>query len=277
MTSWDLFESCLPAIEAVTARVCRRARLYGADAEDFASSVRLALMEDDCAILRRHEGRASMEGYLSVIIQRMLADERIRALGRWHPSREATRIGPAAVQLEMLLRRDGKTLDEAFALARGAHPSLTKSDAEQIAARLPQRVPRLREVELEDGVDVASAQTADEHLLEAEDSRVSERASRVVRDTLSAYPLEERMLVRLHHGASMSIADVARMLQLPQRPLYRRIEKIMASLRRALTDAGIDAATLTEKAAQELNFGWSEQTEPARQTLRDEDTERTMP
>ena len=42
-----LFESNLDVIDRVIAGVCRRARINGADAEDFASSIKLALIEND--------------------------------------------------------------------------------------------------------------------------------------------------------------------------------------------------------------------------------------
>src|SRR5687767_9861715 len=98
MSSTTQFEENLGAIERAIARVCREARLDGADAEDFASSVRLALLADDCAILRKFEGRSSMPTYLTIVVRRLLFDE-LRATGRWYASSEAQRRGPVAVQL----------------------------------------------------------------------------------------------------------------------------------------------------------------------------------
>jgi hypothetical protein len=53
----------------------------------------------------------------------------------------------------------------------------------------------------------------------------------------------------------MSIADISRMMRLPQRPLYRRIEKVLMTLRRALVDAGIDATAIPGLVSHEMNFG----------------------
>ena len=36
------------------------------------------------------------------------------------------------------------------------------------------------------------------------------------------------MLIRFRFGSSMSIADISRILRLPQRPLYRRLEALLA-------------------------------------------------
>ena len=44
----------------------------------------------------------------------------------------------------------------------------------------------------------------------------------------------------------MSIADISRMIRLPQRPLYRRIEALNQRLREALLAAGLHAASLME-------------------------------
>src|SRR5688572_4266032 len=104
MNPKDLFETNLGTIERVIAVVCRRARLFGPDAEDFASEVRLALIENDYEILAKYEGRSSLDTFLTVVIQRLLADARTRAKGRWHASTEAQRLGPVAVQLETLVR-----------------------------------------------------------------------------------------------------------------------------------------------------------------------------
>ena len=55
----------------------------------------------------------------------------------------------------------------------------------------------------------------------------------------------------------MTVADVARMMQIEQRPLYRRIEASLRTLRQALTEAGADADTITELIGspfQSMNF-----------------------
>src|SRR5262249_59206322 len=53
-----LFEENLPLIERVIVYVSRKNGLVGADAEDFASIARLALMENDFSILAHYDGRA---------------------------------------------------------------------------------------------------------------------------------------------------------------------------------------------------------------------------
>ena len=66
------------------------------------------------------------------------------------------------------------------------------------------------------------------------------------------------MIVRCRFGSGMSIADISRVLRLPQRPLYRKLESIVADLRRALIAAGIDsraAESLIGSSMVALDFG----------------------
>ena len=258
MNLQELFEANLGTIERVIAIVCRRGRLFGPDAEDFASEVRLALIENDYAILAKYEGRSSLDTFLTVVIQRLLADARTRAKGRWHASNEATRLGPAAVLIETLIRRDGRSIDEAMPHVRAAHPGLTRDDVDAILAKLPERVGRPRPVDLE-AVEplIASSDATDARAIANEKLRISMKAGGAVRNVLRTLPLEDRMLIRLRFGSDMSIADISRMMNLPQRPLYRRLESLLVRLRGALTEAGIDGATAESLVGRdhEIDFG----------------------
>jgi RNA polymerase sigma factor (sigma-70 family) len=236
-----LFDENLALIDRVIGRVCAKAGLTGADAEDFASDVRVGLLSDDCAILREWEQRASLATYLIIVVQRMYADARRQVAGKWRPSAEARRLGEAAVTLERLMHRNGRTFDEALAVARGVDPSLTPDRARAMMERFPKRMPRPRLVELDPDAEIpAHHGFADARAAEVEARRLSERTAAVMRETLGAMALEDRMIVRLRFGKGMTIADVARILALPQRPLYRRIEAILDRFRRALRAAAID-------------------------------------
>jgi RNA polymerase sigma factor (sigma-70 family) len=260
MSPEELFQANLALVERVISGVCRRAGLRDADAEDFASSAKLALIENDYAILRGYEGRAPLGAFLAVVVQRLLAREWTRLRGRWHPSAEAERNGPAAVLLEKLTVREGRSLDDAIEIVRTVHPSLDRARARELAATLPQRAPRLRLVPLPDQeLSVAAPDSADARVNEADTLRASERAARVVRETLAALPLQDRMLMRFHFGAEMSIADASRMLGVPQRPLYRRIEALLRQLRGALEREGVGASAVEDMigagASESSDFG----------------------
>lgn len=266
----ELFESNLELIDRVIAAVCRRARLFGADAEDFASSARIALIENDYAILRKYSGRSSFAAYLGVVVQHLLSDQRTHDLGRWHPSREAERFGKAGVLLETLLHRDRRSFDEALPLVQALDATLTRQCAAEIAARFPPRSTRPRAVELAEDVPIAAAEAADGRILDADRRRLGAEASRVVRDIMAALLDEDVMILRFRFGSGMSIADISRMLRLPQRPLYRRLESLLARIRAALGAAGVDAQDLTALIGEvhEMDFGlavWKN--DSARQSL----------
>lgn len=265
----ELFETNLSLIDRVIGRVCAKAGLSGADADDFRADAHLALLENDCAILRQWEGRSALTTYLMVIVQRLYADTCVRAAGRWHPSAEAKRMGEAAVALEYAVRRQGRSIDEALPAARAIDPSLTRDRAREIVDRLPERAPRPRLVALDPEAEIPTARdAADTRAVATEAERLARRTSRIVRETIEGMPLEDRMIVRLRYGSGMSLADVARMLRLPQRPLYRRIESILDRLRSAVRHAGIESDAIEEligSPISAMDFGLRK-TDEARQT-----------
>jgi RNA polymerase sigma factor for flagellar operon FliA len=259
MSPAELFAANLPLVDRVIAGVCRRAGLRAADAEDFASTVKIALMENDYAILRAYEGRSSLGTFLTIVVQRLLSRERSRIWGRWHSSAEAERLGEAAVLLEKLLLRDGRSLEEAIPFVRAVDPSLDRRSVQELVERLPERAARPRLVPLPEETDVAAPEGADARASEAESRRISARAAAVVRETLESLPLEDRMLIRFRFGAELSIADASRLLGVPQRPLYRRIEALLVMLREELERAGVGATEVSDvisaAAADGIDFG----------------------
>ncbi|HEX9984923.1 MAG TPA: sigma-70 family RNA polymerase sigma factor [Thermoanaerobaculia bacterium] len=258
-TDTTLFEENLEAIEQAIAQVCRNVRLYGADAEDFASSARIALLANDCAILRRHEGRSSLSSYVIIVVRRLFIDQK-RTEGRWYASAEATRRGEAAVMLERLLRHEGRSLADALVLTKAAHPDADSGQLEAVAAALPQRAPRPRLVAVVDGDEerFAGAAKADDLVTALDLRQRSDRASRAVQAAFAAMTAQDRVALRLRFGKGMAVSDIARALGIEQRPLYRRLEALLATLRQELNKAGIDAADAAEligMAGGRLDFG----------------------
>lgn len=256
----ELLEQNLASIERIVVAACRRARRYGPDAEDFAASVHLALIDNDYAVLRKYQGRSAFTTYLTVVIERMMEDDRNRTLGRWRASAEAVRLGSAAMLLESLVRRDRRSLDEALPIVQGVDPSLTREQAAAMLGQIPERAARSQVTPL--GEVVAEMRTPDETdalALSNEARRLSARTNEVVRKTLAALPAEDRALLQFRFAESMKIADISRMLRLPQRPLYRRIEALLKRFRTSLAAAGVDggaAADLLQKTSVDaLDFG----------------------
>src|SRR5215510_13971859 len=67
MTREELFLAHYELIERLIAWVCARRGLRSADAQDFASKVKLRLVENDYEILGKFEGRSSFQTYLAVV------------------------------------------------------------------------------------------------------------------------------------------------------------------------------------------------------------------
>ncbi|HYI12089.1 MAG TPA: sigma-70 family RNA polymerase sigma factor [Thermoanaerobaculia bacterium] len=254
----EFLEANLAVVERAIAAVCAHASLYGADAEDFGSAAKLALLEDDCAVLRKWEGRSSFATYVTIVFRRLLIDQQ-RAAGRWYASAAARRQGEAAVLLERLIRRDRKGLDEALAIVRREHPEVSPGQLAALAAELPERAPRLRLVAIAEGDEerFAATDAADERVAELDRSRRSQEASEVVQAALRAMSPEDRVILRLRFAEQAAIAEIARTLGIDQRPLYRRVVALLATLRRALESAGLDAAAIGDligTAGERLDF-----------------------
>lgn len=220
------------------------ARCHGVgddEAEDFASWVRLRLVEDDYAILRRFRGESAVTTYLTVVIAMLWRDYRAAHWGRWRPSAAARRLGALAVRLETLVYRDGYRLKQAGELLRTTgETDLGDRELGQLLGELPPRAP-LRPVLVgaEPLEGAAGASRADERVVAGEDDAERRAAERALHGALDRLPPEERMMVKLRVWEELSVADVARALGTAQKPLYRRFERVFARLRDDVVAAGV--------------------------------------
>jgi len=237
----ELLTANLGVIDRAVAYATRRYRLDPNDAEDFAAIVKLKLVENDYAIIRAYEERSRFSTYISIVVQRMALDFRTHAWGKWHSSAEAKRLGPLAVELERHLVRDGRTMDEALSVLSSRHEDVTRESLQSLAARLPQRAPRHREVAIEaaESVAVIRPSAVEEPVLDGERRQQSRRLSEVMADVLARLPEEERLVLQLRFEGGMTVAQIARMLNLDQRLLYRQIERRMRDIKTELVRNGI--------------------------------------
>jgi RNA polymerase sigma factor for flagellar operon FliA len=249
----------LREVDRVIAIVCGRNAFYGADAEDFNSWVKLRLIDNDAAILRKYEKRSSFATYISVVIHRLLLDYRNHLLGKWRPSAAAKRLGAAAVALEKLLHRDRRPLDDAIRELKGVGHDANELYA--LAVRLPSRYPRRYiPIDLVDTALSVAAETVEQHTSSREHAILASVAGVVVRAALAELGVDDRQLFQLHFGSGMTIAEIARALQVEQKPLYRRMQRILAAIRSRLESSGIgsvEAEDLVESVC-ELDFGLGE-------------------
>jgi RNA polymerase sigma factor (sigma-70 family) len=237
----ELLTSNLALIERAVGFAARRYRFDPSDAEEFAAVVRLKLVDNDYAIIRAYEARSSFATYISIVIQRLALDYCIHVWGKWHPSAEAKRIGALAIEIEQLLLRDGRTIDEALVILGRKHDNITRESVTAIAERLPVRAPRHRDVDVEKAefVSVSRPDEVEEPLFAVDRRRASERLSSIMSAVIARLPEDERLILQLRFEGGMTVPQIARSLGLDQKLTYRRIEKRIRDMRRELERAGI--------------------------------------
>lgn len=247
----DPFAEHLQLIERAIRFVCRRRGLSEAEAEDFASALRVKLLEDDRAVLRKFRGRSRLETYLVTVAQRFYLDWRISQWGKWRASAEARRRGGTAMALERLLYREGFGFDEACRVLRDNH-GVTASAAElaELAGRLPARTGRRLVGEEALAHRPAAEPPPDEAVAAGEAGEAVERALDELAPALAALEPEDRLILRLRFEDGLQVVAIARVLGLEARPLYRRIERLLKALRRELEAQGLSARELTEALAR---------------------------
>jgi RNA polymerase sigma factor (sigma-70 family) len=247
----------LDLIERVIRFTSRRQRLDESEGEEFASIVKLKLVENDYAIVRKFEGRSHFATFITIVVQRMLLDYRIHQWGKWHASAEAKRLGDMAVELEQLLHRDGRTIDDALPLLQAKHPDATREAIEALAGRLPERRARRRMVDLSEAETVTVEPESEDQVLNAERERTCRQLSSAMREAISRLPENDRLLLHLRFGCRLTGPQIARSMHIEQKLLYRRIDKLMHDLRAELERAGIaprDAADLIGREGTQLDF-----------------------
>jgi RNA polymerase sigma factor (sigma-70 family) len=249
--SRDLFESHLPLVERLLRSVCRRNAFPPDESEEFASWAKLRLIDGDYAVFRKFEGRSSLPTYLATVVANLFRDYRIHRWGKWRPSAEARRLGTVAVQLETLTSRDGRSLAEAIAVLR-TNFGVTRpaAELEALAARLPARAPR--RFEGEEVIErLRAPEAADEGVREGERRALAARAETAVSRALGGLEPEERLLLKLRFADGLAVVDIARLLGVPAKPLYGRLERALAGVRRDVERAGLAASEVLAL------LGWS--------------------
>jgi RNA polymerase sigma factor (sigma-70 family) len=236
------------AIEQAIGIISSRARLSGPDAEDFASTVRLHVLKDDCAVLRKFSGRSSIRTFLVAVVEHCYQDWRNARWGKWRPSESAKRAGELGMRLERLLVRDRCTLDQAYETLRTNYGlKVSEAEVEALAKQLPVRS-RRRFVSEEALDNYPSAG-------DAPDVQVTEREAAVdainalgrLEDALKMLAPRDRHILSMRFWDGCSIVAIASTLQTDAKALYRHIDRLLLQLRNSLQATG-----LTLEAAREI-------------------------
>lgn len=253
------FLAALPVIDDVTAQVCRRHRLSGAEADDFRSDVRLHFIERNYEVLRKFEGRCALATYINVVVQRQFLDFRNRMWGRWRPSTDARRLGPTAILIERLVTRDGWTLDQAIEMLRVNHQIEIDETLRTFCNTFAARAPGRRLVSEDDAADVASSgPAADDNVVKAERDFLAKRVHAALDRARQALPPVDRLILKMRFEDRAAVADIARVLHLEQRPLYRTLERLLKAIGAAMAADGISRADI-EALFDAPSIGWTEQ------------------
>jgi RNA polymerase sigma factor (sigma-70 family) len=249
MTPKDIYEANLALVDRAIAFACRRKHLSGPEGDDFRQSVHVKLMEDDCKVFRSFRGDrgAALETYLAMVVQRHLVDWQRRRWGKWRPSAVARRIGGVAPKLDELIWRDGLSVDAACeTLLTNHHVDVPRAELVRIAKLLPPRQDKqsVDDEEL-DGLP-AAVERPEGRVLESELRPMHERLLAELEKALGELPADDRLLVEMCVIRGRTIAEAARFLSRPQKPLYRRREQALACLRRALEAEGFSWKQVAE-------------------------------
>jgi RNA polymerase sigma factor (sigma-70 family) len=241
----------LSLVERTATALAERSGLRGAEAEDAVSFVRLRLMENDYAVLRKFRGGSRLSTYLVTVIANLVRDYRVKLWGKWRPSATAVRLGPAAVYLERLMYRDGMPRESAI-LSMVSRDDMVESENElrRLAAALP---PRFRIEHTSVDADILPDRAA-----VADPTPSSELAAQVracLEAAIADLPPEDAVIVRLKYMNGLTLAQVARALGLEQKPLYRRLSAILNLLRTGMENRGVDADIAAEVIDSE-GSGW---------------------
>lgn len=237
----QLYLDHLDTIDRIAESLCRRNGIQGADAEDFASDVKLKLLQNDHAVLRKYRGASSPTTFLTVVIANLFRDYRVKAWGKWRPSAEAKRRGPIAVLLETAIYRDNQSFEDACAaILQNGRVNTTRAELRKILSELPHRSPRrVEDPNIVD--DLPATNKADDPVLDLERDARLRAANDAVNRAVASLDPEDRLIIRMHFFEGLSIAEVARGLQLEQKPLYPRLKRLLERLSAALAAEGIGA------------------------------------
>ncbi len=229
----------LDFIERTIGHLARRYALKPWDADDLGGLVKLRLVADDYAVLRKFEGRAKLTTFLTTVIQNLFRDFRIQRWGKWRPSAAAKRAGELGIQLETLLYRDGFTHREAFEILRDRFEVEASDDElETIATGLRARSSRRFE---NDSLltRLEAPDRTDQILIDDQRSETRDRAERALREVLAGLDPEDRLILKLRFADSLTIRAIAESLDLPQRRMYTRVQRILTAVRSGIEGRGV--------------------------------------
>ena len=226
-------------VERVAGRLCRRYHFAVEECADFRQDVHLRLIEGNYARLQTFKGRCKVETFLRVIVQRLALDYIIRKNGKFTASAKAKRLGPAAVDLEVLMYREGQPRDQAIQImvSRNRH-GLGEEELRKLATQIPLRVFGRKHSD-EATANLKDPKGADSQTLDAERTEAKQQVILKLRHAMERLEPEEHLILRMRYWDGLSIVAIDKILKLGKRP-HDRVGKILEHLQSLLREAGVE-------------------------------------
>ena len=238
----------LKSIQRIAAYTAYRSHLTADETGEFVQTACVKLLENDYEIIRKFEGRSSLSTYLTTVIMRLFHQWRVEQWGKWRPSAKARALGEKAITLERLLSRDGFSLSEAVTALTQRHPqSFSVGELEAIYVRLPLRKPRTVLVSDENVLaELPSEDSAEERVRTGEREIALRSAAAGLDRAIGDFSPEDRLILQLRFWTGRKVPEIARIMGLEPKKVYKRLDRLFMALRRALEAAGIDHAAVGE-------------------------------
>lgn len=260
MAGWQAFEHLFGAEIARLAAGRARLASFGTDeALDLAQDVKLRLMEQRGAAIRRYDGRGSLSGFVRVAVRNLLEDLVRERLGRRREPESVQKLDPLARRLYRLLHVDRHRADQLGDLVRDADGNRVSGPAlAQALARLDAAVPafaaiggRPRPVGLTIVVDgegererplPVEAPSPEDVAIAEEERRSRERVLDVLAQALGGLPPEARAYLQYRFLADPPLPPrrIAGEMGLPIEDLYRLRGRWEGMLRTELRRLGVE-------------------------------------
>lgn len=232
-----LYDLCAEAVDLAISRTARRFQLSTDDAAELRSELWLKITAGQGRLIRRFRAQATLETYLTSVAHHLLLDLRNRSWGRWRPCIAARQQGPLAVLFDRLIRRDGMTQEEAECWFRTAYPGSDWSGLASLREQLPQR-PR-RTFVGDQAIDQCRSAPPVDLRAHAEAAGDRRRTLVLLKRALRSLPPADRRLLIRRYGDGATVSSLADHGLGDAKPLYRRCERLLRTLRQALEHGGV--------------------------------------
>jgi RNA polymerase sigma factor (sigma-70 family) len=227
------------AIEGILKFVCRKEGLRDHRADDFCQWTRLKLIENDCAILRSFKGDASFKTFLVTVIRNKYRDWLDHTHGKFRVTAKAKKLGLVAINLERMILRDQMSYGEATQLLASKGMAGSIEECDEIWGQLDQK--ERRHFVPDEFLENHEASPSVDPLEDAERQRLTRKVQDALMAAIAALPPQDNLILRLRYWDQVSVAEIAKLQQIEQKPLYRRFDQLLKRLERDMVARGVSS------------------------------------